>query len=287
MTASYEDRMLRVLDYIHDNPRGDLSLDALADVAAMSRFHWHRVFHGMTGETAAQAVRRIRLHRAACWLVQTEESVAEIATQAGYDTPQSFSRAFRDGFGMTPTRFRFRGDLTAPLLKPDKGSRPMFPVQIETLPAMRLAVLPHTGAYMEVSRVFEQVSTLATSRNLWPHATGMLGLYYDDPNAVPAAELRSHAGLSLGPDAEIASPLEEISLPSRSYGVLTFKGPYAGLRAAYDHLYGTWLPSSGREPAHQPALEIYLNAPQDTAPDNLLTKVCVPLKAETRAKEPA
>ena len=287
MTASYEDRMLRVLDYIHDNPQGDLSLDALADVAAMSRFHWHRVFHGMTGETAARAVRRIRLHRAACWLVQTEQSVAEIAAQAGYDTPQSFSRAFRDGFGMTPTRFRSRGDLTAPLLKPDKGSRPMFPVEIETLPPMRLAVLPHTGPYMEVGRVFEQVITLATSRNLWPHATGMLGLYYDDPNGVPEAELRSHAGLSLGPDAEIASPLEEIALPSRSYGVLTFKGPYAGLRAAYDHLYGSWLPSSGREPAHQPTLEIYLNAPQDTAPDDLLTKVCVPLKAEARAKEPA
>nr|MCU0854535.1 AraC family transcriptional regulator [Paracoccaceae bacterium] len=49
----YEDRLLRVLDHIAENPAGDLSLDALADVAAMSRFHWHRVFHAMTGETAA------------------------------------------------------------------------------------------------------------------------------------------------------------------------------------------------------------------------------------------
>ena len=70
MAASYEDRMLRVVAYIHDNPAGDLSLDALADVAAMSRFHWHRVFHAMTGETCAQAVRRVRLHRASVMLVQ-------------------------------------------------------------------------------------------------------------------------------------------------------------------------------------------------------------------------
>ena len=49
-----ENRMIRVLDHIHDNPAGDLSLDALADVAAMSRFHWHRVFRAITGETAAQ-----------------------------------------------------------------------------------------------------------------------------------------------------------------------------------------------------------------------------------------
>jgi AraC family transcriptional regulator len=91
---SYEDRLLRVLQHIHDNPAGDLSLDALADVAAMSRFHWHRVFHAMTGDTAAEAVRRIRLHRAAVWLVQTNLSLGEIAMRAGYASPRSLARAF-------------------------------------------------------------------------------------------------------------------------------------------------------------------------------------------------
>lgn len=66
---SYENRIRRVLTHSHDHPDGDLSLDALADVAAMSRFHWHRLYHGMTGETCAQTVRRVRLHRGACWLV--------------------------------------------------------------------------------------------------------------------------------------------------------------------------------------------------------------------------
>ncbi len=97
MPNTYETRLLRVLDYIHDNPAGDLSLDTLADVAAMSRFHWHRVFHGMTGETCAQAVRRIRLHRAACWLVQQDWPVKMVAARCGFDNVASFSRIFRDG----------------------------------------------------------------------------------------------------------------------------------------------------------------------------------------------
>lgn len=63
--TGYEARLLRVLDHIYRNPEGDLSLDALADVVAMSRFHWHRVYQAMTGETCAEAVRRIRMHRAA------------------------------------------------------------------------------------------------------------------------------------------------------------------------------------------------------------------------------
>lgn len=65
MALSYEQRVLRVLQYIHDNPAADLSLDALAEVGMTSRFHWHRVFQALTGETCAQAVRRIRLSLAA------------------------------------------------------------------------------------------------------------------------------------------------------------------------------------------------------------------------------
>jgi len=92
MSAEYEARILRVLSYMHDNPAGDLSLDRLADVAAMSRFHWRRVFRAITGETCAQAVRRMRLHRAAGWLVQTDRVLPVIAADAGYPNPGSFSR---------------------------------------------------------------------------------------------------------------------------------------------------------------------------------------------------
>lgn len=91
MSLTYEQRVLRVLQYIHENPSEDLSLDALADIALMSRFHWHRVFHAMTGETCAQAVRRIRLYRAATWLSNSDTPVAEIASRVGYPNVQSFN----------------------------------------------------------------------------------------------------------------------------------------------------------------------------------------------------
>lgn len=55
--------------------------------------------------------------------------------------------------------------------------------------------------------------------------------------------------------------------------VMHCKGPYAGLKAAYDYLFGEWLPKSGEDPS----FEIYLNDPTDTALDDLLTDICVPL----------
>ncbi|MFQ6547140.1 GyrI-like domain-containing protein [Aestuariibius sp. 2305UL40-4] len=278
MTARYEDRMLRVLAHIYDNPEGDLSLDALSDVAAMSRFHWHRVFHAMTGETCAQAVRRMRLHRAAAWLVQTDRPIAGIANAIGYPSQQSFTRAFLAGYGITPGAFRRKGELCPPHLHVRKGDYPMHPIEIETHPARRLAAILHQGPYVEVGKAFESLGAVLTGRSLWAYVRGMIGVYYDDPDAVPAAELRSDAGAIVTGDAVLAEPLEERQLPPGRYVVMRYKGPYSGLAAAYRHLYGDWVPQSGEELGDHPPLEIYLNSPMDIAPEDLLTECLCPAK---------
>src|SRR5688572_4377314 len=90
----YEARLLRVLSYIYDHLDGDLSLDAVADVACMSPHHWHRVFRAMTGETLADAIRRVRLLKAANALARENAPVADIAERFGYPNLASFSRAF-------------------------------------------------------------------------------------------------------------------------------------------------------------------------------------------------
>ena len=278
MAADYEKRLLRVLDYIYANPAGDLSLDTLADVAAMSRFHWHRVFHGVTGETCAQATRRIRLHRAACWLVQTDWALSEIAKRCGYPNQQSFNKVFSGGYGLTPGAFRNRGELRPPLLKPKKGKYPMYPIEISTQPARTLASIPHKGAYLEIGSKFEQLAVMFTSRDLWASARGMVGVYYDDPNAVAEEELSSVAGVVVEGDIMIDAPMQELQLPEGRYAVMHYKGPYSGLKAAYDYAYGEWLPKSGEETGDHPPIEVYLNNPADTAPEDLLTDVCVPLR---------
>lgn len=275
--ADYEKRLLRVLDYIHDNPGGDLSLDALADVAAMSRFHWHRVFHGMTGETAAQAIRRIRMNRAACWLVQTDWPISQVAARCGYSGVSTFARVFRESHGMPPGKFRKSGAYRGPLIPRKPGEKTMYVVEISPQPARVLAAIPHKGAYIEVGRAFETAGALCASRNLWPQVRGMVGVYYDDPNAVAEADLNSHAGVWVPEELSLEPPFERVTLSGGKSAVLRFQGPYAGLKAAYDFLYGEWLPQSGEEARAEPSYEVYLNSPADTAPVDLLTEICVPL----------
>lgn len=279
MPISYEKRLMRVQDYIHANPAGDLSLDVLADVAAMSRFHWHRVFQAMTGETCAQATRRLRLYRAACWLVENDDPVAEVAKRCGYRSVQSFGRAFQASFGMPPVQFRTRGDLKSPYLQIKKGEYPMFPVEILNAPPRHIAAKSHIGPYPEIDGAFQHLATVFTARNLWSEARGMLAICYDDPDVVAPENLRSHAGIIVGSDFELPEGLEPVEVPCGKMAVMHYKGPYAGLKAAYDYLYCDWLNEAGEELRDAPCFEVYMNSPMDTAPDDLLTDICVPLKA--------
>ena len=278
MPNAYEKRLIRVLDYIHDYPAADLSLDAMADLAAMSRFHWHRVFQAMTGQTLAQAVRRIRLHRAACYLVQTDRPVGWIARTCGYDNLRSFGRSFADHYALTPAAFRARGTtvLAYDLRHPERTA--MFEVEIVTTPPRRMVTMPHRGPYHEISRAFGQLSAILAARELFGHVSGMVAVFHDDISVTTPADLRSHAGFLV--DAALVMPdgTDELMLAGGRHAVLHFRGPYSGLMAGYTQLYGTWLPTSGAEPRDAPPFEVYLNSPMDAAPEDLLTDICLPLK---------
>jgi AraC family transcriptional regulator len=277
MANDYERRLQRVVDHIHDNPAGDLSLDALADVAALSRFHFHRVYNAMVGETSASTVRRMRLHRAAVALAQGTAPITTIAREVGYPQIASFTRAFAGLYGLTPAAFRNRGELRPfPMAMARKGPL-MYPVITRTDPARRLAAIPHKGPYPEIGRAFEKLGSTVAARGFYGRFGQMVGVYYDSPADVKPADLRSHAGLLSPADLPIAAPLEEVNLPAGRHAVLTFKGPYAGLPAAYDQLFGIWLPQSGEVPAESPVFEVYLNSPMDTAPEDLVTEICLPL----------
>jgi len=247
----------------------------------MSRFHWHRVFQAMTGETCAQAVRRIRLHRASSWLLNSERAVSEIATDVGYPNIQSFTRAFSETFGVPPATFRKNGrnGQSGSLRKQKtKGNFTMFNVETETMSEKRLAALLHKGAYTGIGQCFEQLAQTATAENLWPRTAGMICVHYDDPNVVNEDDLRAHAGLVITDGKPVPQSLDEVELPAGQCAVLHYKGPYTAIKVAYDYLYGDWLPKSGKEPADLPPYEVYLNDPSVTAESELLTNIVVPLQ---------
>src|SRR5438552_3450011 len=103
---TYKERVLRVLLYIQQHLDETIELDELARVAHFSPYHFHRLFRGMVGESVMEHVRRLRLERAAHRLKFTDQPVTRIAFEAGYETHEAFSRAFRATFEQSPSQFR-------------------------------------------------------------------------------------------------------------------------------------------------------------------------------------
>ncbi|PIE08332.1 MAG: AraC family transcriptional regulator [Rhodobacterales bacterium] len=285
---SYEDRLLRVIAYIQADPAGDMSLDRLADVAALSRFHFARVFRAVTGRTVSETVRRIRMGRAAVALCYSSRPIAEIAASVGYSDVTSFTRAFAETCGLPPGAFREKGQYRPEYVTLRTGEPDMThtetptnpdpaPVSIREMDSRRLAALEHVGPYSETGEVLTELGTLLAARGLMQKAGAMVCLYHDDPDNVPAEKLRMHAGYEL-PEGEVAPPLEEIVLPAGRYAVMRHTGPYSSLHLAYRAFFGVWLPQSGVEPGDSPCFETYLNDPADTPPDQLVTEIWMPLK---------
>jgi AraC family transcriptional regulator len=95
-------RLTRVVEFIEDRLEGRVALRELADVAALSPFHFLRAFRRATGLTPHAYVTARRMERALRMLRTTDRPVLEIATRMGYANPAHFRRAFRGAFGVAP-----------------------------------------------------------------------------------------------------------------------------------------------------------------------------------------
>ena len=107
LSNEYEQRINRVIDYIVRNLDQELSLESLADIAFFSKFHFHRIFSALTGETTNEFVRRVRLEKSAYLLIfDRKKSITDIANDCGFSSSQNFAKAFKLYFGITPSVLR-------------------------------------------------------------------------------------------------------------------------------------------------------------------------------------
>ena len=288
----YEERMLRVLVYIQTHLDEALDLEALAGLANFSPFHFHRVFRGMVGEPIMEHVRRLRLERAAYQLKSTNQSVTNIAFDAGYETHEAFTRAFKTMFDEPPSRFRERHQ-PIPVRQAPSGVhyRPdgavegfealmdkvnKMDVRVDEVKPMRVAFMRHVGPYHEVGPLWQKFMGWAFSRGMFGGGK-ILGICHDDPEVTPPDKVRYDACIEVNeafhPEGDVG--VQEVR--GGKYAITTHKGPYENIGATYSALLGQWLPANNRQMANTPCFEVYLNNPQQTKPEDLLTDIYVPL----------
>jgi AraC family transcriptional regulator len=278
-------------------------LGALAKRAALSPLHFHRIFKGLAGETPLALHRRLRLERAAWRLFDSDEQVTRLAFDAGYETHESFTRAFREAYAASPSEFRERTRAlhqpwaaeTALSLAASCGihfvNQSVTPcklnyerysqmnVEIAHQGEQRVLAVSHRGPYTTISDAFTRLDGFFREGKLPPPAVqGLVALYHDDPDSTPAAELRSDAGVIVSSEAPIPDGLHEVIIPAGKYACTMHVGPYTRNGDTWTRFLGGWLVESGQRVGSGPMYERYLNTPMDTAPEALLTKLYLSLQ---------
>jgi AraC family transcriptional regulator len=278
----YARRMERVLEYIGQHLDGDLSLEALSAVAHFSPCHFHRQFAACTGMAVGRLVQLMRLRRASMQLVFNPGTrIIDIALQAGFGNPESFSRAFRREVGQSPGEFRQNPQWapwhTGSLLKFPR-EHPDMQVTIIEFPETLVAALEHRGPEHLTFDTTRKFIAWRQENGYPPGRGNTYGVHYTDPQTTPPEDYRLDLCLSV--DAPVA--------PNR-LGVVTKHIP-AGRCARVRHLgsrhhvasavwlYRDWLPQSGEELRDFPIFFHYVNVGPYVAEAAMITDVYLPLK---------
>jgi AraC family transcriptional regulator len=279
----HQERLNRVMQYIQRHLSESLKLNDLAGVANLSPFHFHRIFQAYAGETLNCFVRRVRLEWAASQLCHTRRSVTDIALDTGYETHGAFTTSFTKHFGCSPSDFR--KEKTVYLLqqqqlviKPGKEYRKMD-IEIRDIEEKKVIYVQRIGKYSDsAGEAWQAVCAYAGPNGLIGPQSEFIGISYDDPTVTPEEKLRYDACITVDREVSAEGEVGVQSIPAGKYAVGLHKGPYDGLLEAYQYLYGEWLPESGRELRDAPCFEKYLNSPEDTAPEDLLTEIYAPIE---------
>jgi AraC family transcriptional regulator len=276
--ADYDARIAQAQRYLNEHLDGEVNLEALAETAGIPPFYFHRVFRGMTGERVSECVQRLRMQSVALQLRQAGQPGRRTMMSVGYASIEEFAAAFQEQFGCDPAEWR-EGMAARPQsrYKPPEG----LEARVTHRPAMHMAYIrqaPEEADDEDSGRDFSPLLQWARSRGLLSGPYYTVGVAYDDPDVTPAAQLRSDTALIVSRPAAGSGEVRMVVLPERDYAVVRHVGPYEKLNATYVWLCGVWLPESGREAAAAPPLEFYRNHPRNTAPEELVTDIHLPLE---------
>ena len=316
--AEYTQRINYVIDHIETNIDSDLSLASLARVAGFSAFHFHRIFAAMLGETPAQFIQRVRLDKAAGQLVNNpKKSITAVALDCGFSGSPAFARAFREAFGMSASEWRAGGHKRhrnvgktdskkgqAPRKIPIESDTFSFyfdsetqnlvwrmkvkdgnPIQIEVkdMPEFHVVYVRHTGPYAGDAALFqdlfERLMRWAGPRGLlrFPE-TVVLIVYHDDPDVTDNAKLRVSACITVPEDTTVDGEVGKMTVPGGKFAVARFELDPDQYGAAWDFVFGKWLPESGYQPDDRLCYELYPGSPGEQPEGKHAVDICIPVK---------
>lgn len=273
----YQEKVNQVIDYISANLHQPLQLDVIAERICISRRQLLRIMRSALNESLYAYMARQRMERAIMYMQTEEMTLAELAARVGYDNPQSFSKAFRKLFGISPKAYI--NELNARLQEYVKSSGGKYETasseicEEEDLNLIYIRIVGQYGEEMPYKTAWDKLMKFLKEKQALSAATRFIGLSFDDPNVTIAGQCRFYACATIDKPVEAVGVFGTLRLRKGKYAVYTLKDNYSNLQEFYNNISVSF----NHTIRHGMLFEEYIHY-TGTDSEAALTKIYIPIK---------
>ncbi len=266
-----------VRTYIDRNLFQELIPEQLAEMSNLSFYYFRKVFRSITGENIGAYIQRLRLEYIAHLLIATAQPIEELGTQANYQTKFSLAKAFKKHFGVSMSEYRRKYRFVS-TIEQKSGNMPEAEIRrINTRKAICMEVgdtfrdkHAYVGIWNQLLH-YKEIHLLKNPDNRF------VCISPDNPVVTQIEQRRFYIGITVGESIKADGKFSLQEIPGGMYAVFRHKGSYSGLPDFYRTVYDEWFPDSIYHQKHPLTFEVYLNTPDGTSVDELLTEVYIPI----------
>ena len=292
--AIYTSRINQAIDYVIAHLDEAPSLEDISNASCFSSFHFHRIFSAITGETVRFYTNRLRLEKSTRLINYSANSITHIAHECGFSSSSTFSRSFKQHFGISPIEYKKGNviknskickelfpidDYIIPLSA--EQLREKFPVQVKEYSKRRVVFIRVIGSYQEnrVLEAFTRMIKWAKQMNLYK-TESIFGMSLDDPKVTPRDQNSYDVCLTIPDTLKLTSEqcFSEKVMEKGLYAVCRISGDLRVVATVWEYMFRHWLVNSHYEPEHQHAIEIFLDKSNVTNWDHFDLELCLPIK---------
>ncbi|SFG02346.1 AraC family transcriptional regulator [Priestia megaterium] len=281
--------MNRALHYIEENLTNDIDFREVARLALCSEYHFKRMFSFLAGITLSEYIRRRRLTLAAFELKDSNIKVIDVAIKYNYSSPDSFTRAFQNLHGITPSEAKKNGSSLKAFPKMTfqlsiKGGNEMnYRIEEkeafhivgikERVPIIFHGVNPKIAAMWE-SLNDETVRKLKELSNVTPLGLLSASLNFSEGRMEEKGQLDHYIGVATTKDCP--DHLVQLEVPAGTWAVFEAVGPFPEtLQNVWGRIYSEWFPSSNYEQVEGP--EILWNEHKNVTSPTFKSEIWIPV----------
>ncbi len=277
----------KAISYIEENINEDLTIDKIARQAYVSPFYFQKGFSMLCGFTVGEYIRQRRLTLAGSELVSTDQKIIDIALKYGYDSPDSFTKAFARFHGITPTAVRKDGAM----LKSFASLKIKFSLEGGYIMNYKI-VEKDAFTVLGVSKVFSYEHAATDVPQLWAEhyqagndkiVCGMYGISIDE--SMGGDQFTYLLADDYRPSVDIPEGFVTRVIPKHTWAVFACKGAMpATLQDTHRQIFSEWLPNcKDYEIAAGYNIEMYndpADYPKGTQDQNYYSEIWIPVKTK-------